>query len=276
MSILNPDIQEIIFEGRNKNYGAYVLRKLYGKHVTIAFIAAVLATGLVVSYPYLKELFKGKEVVEEPPKKTVTVNDLKPPPPIDEAVKPPPPPKQLEPPKPVKQIKFVPPVVKKDEEVPEDEPDPIPDKSELDKKQIGTQNNDKGVDATDFDAPPQGDPGGMIGGTGTEPVDVNKVFTAVEQMPAFDGNFASYMQKNMTYPTRANETGVQGRVFVQFTVNTDGSVVDVKVAKGIGYGCDEEAVRVVKKSSGRWKPGKQNGVPVRVNFIVPVTFTLQD
>ena len=275
MSILNPDIQEIIFEGRNKNYGAYVLRKLYGKHVTIAFIAAVLATGLVVSYPYLKELFKGKEVVEEPPKKTVTVNDLKPPPPIDEAVKPPPPPKQLEPPKPVKQIKFVPPVVKKDEEVPEDEPDPIPDKSELDKKQIGTQNVEKGVDATDFDPPTQGDPGGMIGGTGDKPTNSNEVFNAVEQMPSFDG-LAGFLQKNISYPGRANEEGIQGKVYVQFTVNTDGSITDVQVVKGIGYGCDEEAMRVIKKTSGRWKVGKQNGVPVRVRFTQPVSFVIQN
>ena len=275
MSILNPDIQEIIFEGRNKSYGAYVLRKLYGKHVTIAFIAAVLVTGLVVSYPYLKELFKGKEVVEEPPKKTVTVNDLKPPPPIDEAVKPPPPPKQLEPPKPVKQIKFVPPVVKKDEEVPENEPDPIPDKSELEKKQIGTQNVTTGADADDFTEPVNADPGGVIGGTGTEPVDASKVFTAVEQMPSFDG-LAGFLQKNISYPSRANEEGIQGKVYVQFTVNTDGSITDVQVVKGIGYGCDEEAVRVIKKTSGRWKVGKQNGVPVRVRFTQPVSFVIQN
>ena len=105
-----------------------------------------------------------------------------------------------------------------------------------------------------------------------------EVFTIVEQMPSFPGGDAKmyeYLGKNIKYPQIARETGIQGRVFVNFVVEPDGSVSNVKVLRGIGGGCDEEAMRVVK-AMPKWSPGKQRGKTVRVSYTLPVVFKLQN
>ena len=110
-----------------------------------------------------------------------------------------------------------------------------------------------------------------------EEVQEAEIFTVVESMPEFpggQGKLMQYLAKNIEYPQIARESGIQGRVFVTFVVEKDGSVTDVRVLRGIGGGCDEEAVRVVK-SMPKWVPGKQRGKPVRVQFNLPVKFTLQ-
>lgn len=84
----------------------------------------------------------------------------------------------------------------------------------------------------------------------------------------------SFLGKNLTYPRSAASAGVGGKVFVSFVVNTDGSLTDIQVLKGIGFGCDEEAVRVINKMP-HWKPGKQSGRAVRVKYNLPITFTLE-
>ncbi|HOI31583.1 MAG: energy transducer TonB [Bacteroidales bacterium] len=104
-----------------------------------------------------------------------------------------------------------------------------------------------------------------------------EIFTVVESMPEFPGGPAKmmeYIAKNIKYPAMARESGIQGRVFVNFVVEPDGSVSKVKVLRGIGGGCDEEAVRVVE-SMPKWTPGRQRGKAVRVSFNLPVRFTLQ-
>ena len=104
-----------------------------------------------------------------------------------------------------------------------------------------------------------------------------EIFKIVEEMPAFPGGEAKlmeYVAKNVKYPQIARETGVQGRVYVNFVVEPDGSVSNVSVLRGIGGGCDEEAIRVVK-SMPKWKPGKQRGKAVRVSYMLPVNFKLQ-
>lgn len=104
-----------------------------------------------------------------------------------------------------------------------------------------------------------------------------EIFTVVESMPEFPGGPAKmmeYIAKNIKYPAMARESGIQGRVFVNFVVEPDGSVSNVKVLRGIGGGCDEEAVRVVE-SMPTWTPGRQRGKAVRVSFNLPVRFTLQ-
>ncbi len=104
-----------------------------------------------------------------------------------------------------------------------------------------------------------------------------EIFTVVESMPEFPGGPAKmmeYIAKNIKYPAMARESGIQGRVFVNFVVEPDGSVSNVKVLRGIGGGCDEEAVRVVE-SMPKWTPGRQRGKAVRVSFNLPVRFTLQ-
>jgi protein TonB len=110
-----------------------------------------------------------------------------------------------------------------------------------------------------------------------ESAEEQQIFMVVESMPAFPGGEVElhrYLAENIKYPQMAKESGIQGRVFVTFVVEKNGSVTDVKVLRGIGGGCDEEAIRVVKNMP-KWTPGKQRGKPVRVQFNLPVKFTLQ-
>lgn len=110
-----------------------------------------------------------------------------------------------------------------------------------------------------------------------EEVVEQEIFKIVEEMPSFPGGeqkLMEYVAKNVKYPQIARETGIQGRVFVNFVVEPDGSVSHVSVLRGIGGGCDEEAMRVVK-SMPKWKPGKQRGKAVRVQYMLPVNFKLQ-
>ena len=104
----------------------------------------------------------------------------------------------------------------------------------------------------------------------------DEVFTIVEEQPSPIGGikaFYDYVGKNLKYPSKAARMGVEGRVFVEFIVEKDGRLTDIKVAKGIGGGCDEEAVRVIS-SAPKWKPGKQRGNPVRVRMVMPIMFQL--
>lgn len=110
-----------------------------------------------------------------------------------------------------------------------------------------------------------------------EEVVEQEIFQIVEEMPTFPGGeqkLLEYVAKNVKYPQIARESGIKGRVFISFVVEPDGSVSNVKVLRGIGGGCDEEAMRVVK-SMPKWKPGKQRGKAVRVSYMLPVNFQLQ-
>ncbi len=110
-----------------------------------------------------------------------------------------------------------------------------------------------------------------------EEVDENKVFMVVEKMPTFPGGDAAlmkYLQKNVKFPAIAQENGIQGRVYVEFVVNKDGRIVDVKILKGVDRHLDEEALRVVQNMPS-WEPGEQRGKPVRVSYRLPINFTLR-
>lgn len=109
-----------------------------------------------------------------------------------------------------------------------------------------------------------------------EKEDPNQVFLVVEESAAPEGGmpaFYQFVQKKLKYPAQARRMGVEGKVFVEFVIEKDGSITDVKFIKGIGAGCDEEAVRVVK-SAPKWKPGKQRGKPVRQRMVLPISFKL--
>lgn len=106
--------------------------------------------------------------------------------------------------------------------------------------------------------------------------EVDEIFTIVEDQPEYPGGineFYKFVANNMRYPVQARRMGIEGRVFVQFVVQKDGSLQEIQVIKGIGAGCDEEAVRVIKKSKN-WKPGKQRGRAVKVRMIIPIVFRL--
>jgi TonB family protein len=109
-----------------------------------------------------------------------------------------------------------------------------------------------------------------------ETVPDEEVFVFVEELPEFPGGSEArlkFLQENLNYPQQAKEKGIQGTVYVKFVVEKDGSISDAKIIRGIGAGCDEEVLRVVKLMP-KWKPGKQRGKAVRVYFNMPVKFTL--
>lgn len=104
----------------------------------------------------------------------------------------------------------------------------------------------------------------------------NEVFTAVEQSAQFPGGLdkiTTYLSANLHYPEQARKANVQGFVYLTFVVEKDGSLSSFKVLRGIGSGCDEEAIRVMK-ASPKWNPGKQNGVAVRQQYTIPIKFSL--
>jgi protein TonB len=107
-------------------------------------------------------------------------------------------------------------------------------------------------------------------------VEETEIFTVVEESPGFPGGDEArikFLQENIKYPTMARESGIQGTVYVTFVVEKGGNVSDVKILRGIGGGCDEEAIRVIR-AMPRWNPGKQRGKSVRVQFNMPIKFTL--
>ena len=112
-----------------------------------------------------------------------------------------------------------------------------------------------------------------------EPVEeevADEVFTIVEQQPVYPGGmsaFYQFVQKKLKYPSQARRMGIEGKVFVQFVVDKKGNITEVVAVRGIGAGCDVEAVRVIK-SSPKWKAGKQRGKAVKVRMILPITFKL--
>lgn len=107
--------------------------------------------------------------------------------------------------------------------------------------------------------------------------DDDAIFFVVEVQPEFPGGMDSmyaFIQKNLIYPEKAKAEGIEGRVFITFTIEKDGSVSNVKILRGIGGGCDEAAKEVVEKMP-KWKPGTQRGKPVRVQFNLPIKFELE-
>ena len=274
IDLISSDWVDLVFEGRNKAYGAYRLRKSTTKRNILAMVAVVIL--LVVAFIILtvknfvdeqRAKVAMTQVAEltnyEQPKKKAEVKQKK---------------IEVEPERVVERvkssIKFTAPVIKKDDEVKPDEELKTQDELMSTKTAIGT-----------FDVKGNDDANGEILKAKeviAEPEppkheEENKVFDIVEQQPLFPGGPAAlmkYLSENTKYPVVAQENGVQDRVTVQFVVEKDGSISDVHVLRGVDPSLDKEAVRVVK-SMPRWTPGKQNGITVRVNYRVPVLFRLQ-
>lgn len=263
-------LDDIVFEGRNKAYGAYLLRRLYNKHITRASIIATILFFLFISIPLINRLIASDEE-EEVVERIITEVDLAPPPPLEENTPPPPPPPDLPPPPPPvrAQVKYTPPVVKRDEEVQEEEE--IPDIEELKDVDVGTKTVE-GVKGAPLDL-------GDIDGTSDVVAEVveEKPYTYVEQMPSFPGGeteMLKYLAKNIRYPAAAQRAGVEGLVVLSFVVSKTGEISEIQVVKNLGAGTDEEAMRVVK-TMPKWTPGKQNGRTVPVRYTLPVRFTIK-
>ena len=267
---------DLMFENRNKEYGAYVLRRQTTsrniKSIIIVLILFALVMAYMVAMNAYNEYQKAHQAQTQVTELTALAEQKK------EA--------KVERKEVIKQekveqvvekvkssIKFTAPVIKKDDEVrPEDE---MKSQDEIMNSKvavgfanvIGNDENGEVLKAKEA----------LV----TEPVkpkeEENKVFDVVEQMPSFPGGMAAlmaYLQKSIKYPPVAEENGIQGRVVCTFVVERDGSVTDVRVAKSVDPSLDKEAVRVVS-AMPKWIPGKQNGQSVRVKYTLPVTFRLQ-
>lgn len=275
---LKADFLDILFEGRNKEYGAYELRKNYDRRVRNSTILTVLVSALFIggyaanAYLHKEGLLKEKPKVADVKLENIKLPDPNQPPP------PPPPPPAPEPPKVKPQVQFTPPKVVKDQDVKPDEQPPDLDK--IKNQAISTVT--KAGDVNGVDPGLVADKGsGVVSAPPTE----NKVFTWVEQMPRFPGSTSEedsqekilkYLHDHIRFPAMARDNGIQGTVYVQFIVGPDGSISSVKAvnATKLGGGLEDEAVKVVS-GMPRWIPGKQNGRSVTVQFSIPVKFVLQ-
>ncbi|MGV3765311.1 MAG: energy transducer TonB [Chitinophagaceae bacterium] len=272
--ILGADILDIVFDGRNKNYGAYELRKKYNKRLTIALIITASLAALILLLTIISSLNKD-EKVEEVEIAEVELTEVKEQPKEEPPPPPPPPPPQAEPPK-VEMKQFTPPVVVKDEEVREDEKPPKVE--ELADTKISTINQE-GIKDEGIVAPPAGDGGkGVVVGPTKVEDDLDKVFQKVEIESKYPGGpsaWARYLNRFLRYPDRAVEDGIQGTVVIQFIVDREGKVSEVTALNDPGGGLAEEAIRIIKKS-GTWEPAIQNGRKVKSYKKQPITFKLEE
>ena len=273
IDLISNDWIELVFAGRNHAYGAYQLRKSTGKRnlwsmVFVAAVAALAYVGLAAYNTYQEQQKARFEAEMEASlleqKKEAKVEKKTEAPKVElqkvEKVK--------------SSIAFTPPVIKKDSEVKPEEEMKTQDELNENKTAIGAfdvKGNDeeggtvlKAVEEIATPEPPKHE-------------EDSKVFDVVEQMPSFPGGpsaLMAYLSSHVKYPAVAEENGIQGRVTVQFVVEKDGSVTDVKTMKSVDPSLDREAERVVR-SMPKWIPGKQNGSAVRVKYFVPVVFRLQ-
>ena len=258
---------DLIFEGRNKDYGAYKMRARAARRLNFSVVLVIVIAAVGFSIPRLITMVtpEKKEVMtevttlsqlEEPEVKQEEVQKVQP-------VAPPPPALKSS-------IKFTAPVIKKDEEVADE--DQMKSQEELTESKVTISIAD--VQGTDEE-------GGVLvedlKQVVTEAPVEEEVFDMVEQAPQFPGGQAelmSWLGKNIRYPVIAQENGIQGRVICQFVVGSDGSVRDIKVMRGVDPSLDKEAIRVIQ-SMPKWIPGRQNGKAVSVRYTLPVTFKLQ-
>lgn len=250
---------EIVFENRNREYGAYVLRRNYDRNMVIIMLSVAGAVALTFGiYWYIKNMPVEEVTVPPIDQQTFAV-----PAPPEEDV--PPPPKEELPPPMEKTVAFMPPVVV---DIPVE--DEIPPQEQMEDTKADTKTND--TDNESWDPPVIGDD--------KKPEVVEKkeeeVLTFVDEEAQFNGNMNEYITKKLVYPQTAIEMGVSGKCYLKFIVNADGSVSNVSVVRGVPDcpECDREAVRVIK-SMPNWKPGKMNGKPVRTWLQIPINFTLQ-
>lgn len=271
--ILNSDFLDILFEGRNKEYGAYDLRRSYNRRMWRALlIVALLLAGIGVA-AILNKTLKPEKSTEDVQIAEVTIQEIQqeqkkdePPPPP-----PPPPPKQAPPPK-VEMKAFTPPKVVKDEEVKE----PPPAVEELKEVKIGAVNQE-GIKDVGLAIPP---PSQVDAGKGIvevkKPEPEPEIFTKVEIDASYPGGasaWRNFLERNLRGETPVDNGAAPGNytVIIQFVVDVAGNVSDIKPLTNLGYGMEQEAVRVLKRS-GKWKPAIQNGREVKAYRKQPITF----
>jgi periplasmic protein TonB len=265
-----------VFDGRNKSYGAYLIRKTYEGRVSLAVLLVLVASFVGLAGPVIwKKLFENSETakVEKEVSREIETKIVEPP--KEEEL--PQPEIKVPPPPEVETIKFLPP-----EPTPKDEIKKIetpPDTKEIDNKAIGSENKKGDPDVkgeTVFEKPQEGEKV-----TGESKGDENKVFTFAQNDAQFPGGFGEFqkaVRDNFKYPTKARREKIQGRLSVEFVIETDGSITEPKiVGKTLGYGLEEEAIRTfnVIMKSHKWLPAEQNGKKVRLRKTLPISLKLE-
>ncbi len=256
---------DLVFENRNKGYGAYELRQHHSRTMVMAMVFTFLGVGAVFG---TSAILQGHHKAAAPLViRTIDLTNLherqpkKLPPPLI--------PHPLPPPPPAATIRFVPPVVRPDDSVTEKLP-PITDLTAA----ISTTTHAGGPGEQ---LPPKiEDPGPPVAA-----IIEDKTVYPVSDVQVFptpvggEGAWNKFLSRNLKYPQEAQDAGVGGRVYMSFVVEKDGTLSNFTVERGPGYGFDEEATRVLKLAKA-WKPGIQNGRPVRVKFVIPINFQFTD
>lgn len=276
IDLIAKDWCDMIFEGRNKEYGAYYLRSKQGARQLKAVIAVLIGVVAIITLPFLIEAATPEQAVveEETIVEMAVMEEAK----VEEKVqkKYQEQPQEAAPQQIKSSVKFTAPVIAKDSEVRKE--DGLKSQDELNalKKSIGRLtlhgNNEKGVSIDDVKEIVTSDKSAKP----KEP-EAPKVYDVVEQKPEFPGGEAAllaFVNKNLRYPETAAEQEVQGTVKLRFVVLPNGSVGEVKVIQSLHKDCDKAAIEVVKKLP-RFTPGRQQGKAVSVWYTLPIRFRLQ-
>lgn len=275
INVYKTEWLDLVFADRNKNYGAYQLRSSSSKIMTRALFISGSVFILFCTSPLIYS-----KLFSEPNEIIVTEHII--PANIDKIfdTKKPAPEKKSEPakakPAKVKMVNMSAKIVVVDKPELKDPPTV----KEIEKAVIGNINQEGEVNPNlvTNNTIPTGNGNGLEKVGADKGGDPNVIVgpEGVDEFPEFAGGakaWSKYMERNLRYPSAAQEDAVHGKVFVSFVVEKDGSITDVKVLRGIGYGCDEEAAKVIKKSP-LWKPGKNKGTPVRVRYNMAINFQM--
>lgn len=267
-NIAAADMLDIVFDGRNKAYGAYQLRRSYNKRLATAMGSVLFAASLIFVSSMLANGVKSEKdsVLDIKDFVLEKVPDPKPvvPPPVQQA----PPPRQVE------TIKVTIPNIVPDNQVkPEDMPPPVED---VQNARIDAITVHGDIDDGTVVAPPENTGSGLAVSLPVKVKAVDTIFTSVQIMAEFPGGpdaWRRYLEKSLVYPDAAVETGKQGKVRVQFVVDREGNISEIKALDDLGDGLAEEAVRVIRRGP-KWKPAEQNGRKVIYRHIQSITFQL--
>ncbi len=273
LNIFKQEWIDMVFEGRNKQYGAYQLRSENPKTTTKAVIIGIILFSLAIASPLIAKWYSanlGKAEKEETIDKVIEVVDL-PPPPAEELPPPPPPPpvEEVQAPKSVvEEVKFKPLEVKKKEEVVEEPP-----KTEQFKEADPSSRNAEKSPTGDIVI---GKPAGDLD-KGVEPDDNTVYNTAgLQVQPQYPGGMeAFYKYVNSNFQIPEVDRDMTAKVYVSFVIEKDGSMTNIKVLRDPGYGMGKEAIRVLKSMKKKWDPGVQNGKAVRASFNLPITVNIK-
>jgi protein TonB len=268
-AILYADILDIIFEGRNKEYGAYELRRTYNKRMRLSIAVMLLVVLLLCVGQLLADRLKGKAPLL-PEKNDVVLSQVDVP---EDKPLPPPPAMKPPPQEKIQTIKVVTPRIVPDEQVPETEMPPV---EEQENAKIDLVTNKDGRQDDGMLVPPDDGNRGIIAAPKPHDEDKDRIWTSVEIESSYPGGrtaWERFLKRNLHYPQAAQDIGVQGTVIVQFIVDREGNVSDVQAISGPAE-LRDEAVRVIKKS-GKWTVAIQNGNPVPSFKKQPIGFQLE-